>query len=98
MKKVRVLIIPHDAPDYLRMINPTLEEEQKIVEGYIEMISIHPFYMIVNEEGFIRKLPLNKEASKLYTRPIYGNVFVTKIDGNGAMISLTDKDVLEIRK
>jgi hypothetical protein len=49
---------------------PSLEELQKYVEGYIEVVNVlvddEPTQMIVNEEGLLRRLPVNVTASKHY--------------------------------
>lgn len=58
--------------------NPRLDVLQEAVGGYIEGVSIQKVesfvYMYVNEEGGLRKLPLNPIASELALQPIVGNV------------------------
>jgi hypothetical protein len=48
---------------------PTLEEMQKIVGGYIQMIEImflnEPGQMIMHEEGKIKGLPVNHKATAI---------------------------------
>lgn len=48
---------------------PTLEEMQKIVGGYIQMIEImflnEPGQMIMHEEGKIKELPVNHKATAI---------------------------------
>ena len=41
---------------------PSLQELQKLVGGYIEMHNIGNTHLIVNEEARIVGLPINKEA------------------------------------
>lgn len=42
----------------------SLEEAQSVVGGYVEVIHLSSTQlMIVNEEGLLRKLPYNKQAS-----------------------------------
>ena len=41
---------------------PSLQELQKLVGGYIEMHNIGNTHLIVNEEAKIVGLPINKEA------------------------------------
>jgi hypothetical protein len=55
-----------------------LETLQGIVGGYIEVIRLDPdSIMVVNEEGWLKKLPLNFKASKqLGGHIILGNVVV----------------------
>ena len=70
------MVIPHD-----------LENMQRLVEGYIEVVRTQqmpvlecgcPMAMVVNEEGLIYRLPLNSRASLLYPvrASIYGNAFL----------------------
>lgn len=48
-------------------IEPTLDELQEMVGGYIEIVSLaNGDQMIVNEEGKIKGLPINKKATELY--------------------------------
>ncbi len=70
------ILFPKNGTDF------KLEELQEIVEGYIELISIPPFYyMVVNEEGALIKLPVNELASSIYNHgPIFGNVLVCEKD------------------
>ena len=43
---------------------PSLEQAQKFVGGYVEGISFpNGDYLIINEEGRLKKLPLNPEAT-----------------------------------
>ena len=48
---------------------PTLEEMQKIVGGYIQMIEImflnEPGQMIMNEDGKVNGLPVNHKATAI---------------------------------
>ena len=43
----------------------SLEELQKLVGGYIELVPVGKKYLVVNEEGRILDLPLNVNASAL---------------------------------
>ena len=46
---------------------PSLEQAQKFVGGYVEGISFpNGDYLIINEEGRLKKLPLNPEATLLW--------------------------------
>lgn len=62
---------------------PSLETLQSAVDGYIEVVAAWKgekrVTMIVNEEGLLRRLPLNETASLLARRPIVGDVVV--LDG-----------------
>lgn len=50
----------------------SLEELQKMVGGYIEVVRIaktdHGDHMLVNEDGRMKQLPVNVSASKLFGR------------------------------
>ena len=63
---------------------PDLETIQKIVDGYFTTIYVFPFklnpnvckLMYVNEEGELKKLPVNNEASKMVGFNVYGKVLI----------------------
>lgn len=69
----------------------SLEEMQKFVGGYIEVVRAKDGrWMLVNEEGRIHRLPFNQNATDLYaagsrTNPIVGCVLVvdTKVEFDG---------------
>ena len=64
----------------------TLEELQKAVNGYIQLVPIKEGeyvgkLMIVDEEGLLKATPqLNKEASKIVSQPIVGQVLIIDRD------------------
>lgn len=66
MKKV-LIKIGADGTVTLLEVEPTLENLQKIVGGYIETVRtwIPDIVMIVNEEGKMKDKPLNSKASSL---------------------------------
>lgn len=59
---------------------PTLEEAQKLVKGYVEICYGRrdglQVQIICNEEGLMRKLPLNREASYIRGGPIVGDAIL----------------------
>ncbi|VVU95145.1 Domain of unknown function (DUF3846) [seawater metagenome] len=58
---------------------PELNIIQKIVGGYFTIIPMtDKRLMLVNEEGELKKLPTNEEATKIMGYPIYGNVLIVK--------------------
>lgn len=58
---------------------PTLKEAQDIVGGYVEMvIDNDKMQLMVDEEGLLKNLPFNPEASKMADRHIVGNALVLK--------------------
>ena len=57
---------------------PTLEEAQKFVGGYVEGISFpNGDYLIINEEGKIKNLPLNPEATALWRATFDNDNYIT---------------------
>jgi hypothetical protein len=58
---------------------PTLEEAQKIVGGYVELVDLEGYgCLLVDEDGKLKRKHLNSEATKLYNKLfdgfIVGNV------------------------
>ena len=61
----------------------TLKEKQDAVGGYIELVRIYDgSFLLVNEEGLMKQLAHNKEASYIANMYIVGDV-----------IHLTDADI-----
>ena len=49
---------------------PTLEQAQEFVGGYVEGITFpNGDYLIINEEGKLKNLPLNSEATMMWRAP-----------------------------
>ena len=72
-------------------LEPTLKEAQAFVGGYVEGISMpNGDYLIVNEEGKLKGLPFNEEASKLWKDTFDNDNFITGRDdfvvGNAILI------------
>ncbi len=62
---------------------PTLKEAQKIVGGYVEMVHSPKqpdWQILVNEEGLLRDLPYNQEATELCGTGIVGHAIILKGD------------------
>ena len=53
--------------------DPTLQDAQKFVGGYVEIVRLNDGILIVNEEGKIKQLDYNEPASKLYAES-YGDL------------------------
>lgn len=72
----------------------SLDELQRIVDGYIEYVMVdNGISMIVNEEGLLRGLDYNEIASRFYRGPcIVGNVLMVGVK-NGENISLSDNQI-----
>jgi hypothetical protein len=61
----------------------SLKQMQEVVGGYIEEIRVpNSFnYLIVNEDGRMKKLPLNEKASTFAQRPIVGDaILISEIE------------------
>lgn len=54
----------------------SLEELQHHVGGYVEMHRIAGGEMYFDEEGLMKRLPVNKEASLLFGQVVVGNALV----------------------
>ena len=54
----------------------TLEELQKHIDGYVEMIPVDGKFLIVDEEGRYKGSPINVNASAIYGEGLVGNVLV----------------------
>ena len=57
---------------------PALEEAQAVVGGYVEIVPTSHGQLLVNEEGRLKGLPQNPEASKIAGQPICGNALLLK--------------------
>ena len=58
-----------------------LKQMQDAVGGWIELLYINTKkneVMVVNEEGLLRRLPVNRRASKIAGQPIRGDVLFGK--------------------
>ena len=55
---------------------PSLEEAQKVVGGYVEIIPVSDGQLIVNEEGRLMGLPGNPLASEVAGQPIVWNALL----------------------
>ena len=59
-------------------LEPTLKEAQAFVGGYVEGISMpNGDYLIVNEEGKLKGLPFNEQASKLWKNAFDNDNYMT---------------------
>ena len=57
---------------------PTLESAQEFVGGYVEGISLpNGDYLLVNEEGKLKDLPLNPEATALWKATFDNDQYIT---------------------
>ena len=55
----------------------SLEELQTVVGGYIEIAEMQGGeYMVINEEGKLKGLPFNENATELYQKKVYQGDFI----------------------
>lgn len=54
----------------------TLQQQQQLVDGYIEYVYQGDKVFIVNEEGYLRSMDFNPKASEMSGRPLVGDVVV----------------------
>lgn len=62
---------------------PTLEEAQEIVGGFVQLVlspEHEDWQILVNEEGLLKELPYNEEATKLCGTGIVGPAIILKQD------------------
>lgn len=76
-----ILVVPENQKKF------TLEELQKYVGGYIEILTISDNnFMVINEEGKLEQLPLNDKATEIYIKHfgfndiIVGDVLIVSND------------------
>ena len=57
--------------------NPSLKEAQDFVGGLVELVNLpNGDQMLVNEEGRMKKLPINDPASSASDQRILGNAII----------------------
>jgi len=56
--------------------NLSLKGMQMAVDGYIEPVYLSDKVILVNEEGLLRSLPVNEEASEMANQILVGDVLV----------------------
>ena len=83
--------------------NPLYESAGKVVEGYIEKVKPaflpRPFIIIVNEEGVLRKLPVNPIGCAWYSGLIVGDIVVMKdgfTDDGPDIVGLTKEELKKV--
>ena len=64
--------------EMLSAYSPSLEEAQKFVEGFVEMVYLRDSQLLVNEEGLLKGLAVNERASLKAQRVIVGNALILK--------------------
>lgn len=95
MEKIKILIIEQNRDPYVREIEHTLENLQKIVGGLIEFVELeNGIDLIFNEEGKM----LNLEMNRIIKNDIICGTFIIASQINGEYISLTDKQIKKYKK
>lgn len=103
---MKVLYITCDSRMSEEEIPNTLEALQAKVDGHIEVIGLtERWKLIIDEEGKLRRLPINQKATRLFQSFCYnsndfvvGNAVVAAVDASGEDFeSLTPGEILIIR-
>lgn len=90
-KQIRVLVVAPLQKPVIKIIENTLEAQQKIVEGDIEYINIEDDAVLVcNEEGKLMNLQANRRVGY---DVIAGIFFIAHDDGSEYLKSLTDEQI-----
>lgn len=86
-------------------ISFNLDEIQKLIDGYVEIVSLR-FYerdknlkdivLLIDDYGRLKPKPLNIVIGT--ETPIYGPAVFTKTDAIGEFVELSDKDIKNIYK
>lgn len=93
MSKIKVYWIPTEGDCRVIEIDNTLAALQKAVGGYIETVTVtDELVFIVNEEGLIHQLPLNRHLGS-----IFGNALLVGVDGD-EFRSLTEREIRVARR
>lgn len=92
---VRALILRVGQPPETKTIDGSLEGLQKIVGGYIELVTIEPGVVaVMNEDGRMLGLPVNRIVARTDGRcyDLVGDVVLVGVDADGATASLSEDD------
>lgn len=94
-EKIRIAVVePMSEPKIITIPN-TLESMQRIVGGLIEITMLEGYNIVVNEEGKINGGLQNRDIGHDI---IIGTFFVCNNDEEGNLTSLTDVDVMKVKK
>lgn len=72
MNPIKTLLVPAQGAPKVHVIEPTLENLQALVGGYLEPIRFDGHRAYVDEEGTFKQLPPNVTASMILNRAIVG--------------------------
>lgn len=94
----RILSVPVGGSPLELTIPRGLEAMQKLVGGYIEMVTLEEgIDLVCNEEGKLQGLPANRDIPELRDT-IRGDFFISRHDEEGETVDLTDADVKKYTK
>lgn len=94
-KKIKVLIVEPRKEPYVKEIDNTLEEKQKIVDGLIEFVELEETVdLICNDEGKMNNLEMNR----IITNDIICGTFIICGQKDGDSISLSDEKIEKYKK
>lgn len=89
MNNIKVIMCEVGKKPYIKEIPNELEEMQKLVGGYIEVVSlINGLIVVCNEEGRLMNLPINNNLGL----NIFGNFFIVRTNGE-EFASIKDEDM-----
>ena len=95
MSKIKVLIVETEKKPYVKQIENTLEEKQRIVGGLIYVYEAEKnIDFIWNQKG----KELDLEFNRVITNDVIAGTFIIAGQKNGESISLTKKQIRKYKK
>ena len=102
-----ILITPENTVTVRDFGEPTLSGLQEAVGGHIETppTQIPPYVLVINDEGKLRRLPLNRIASELYGAALHRDLIVGPAvlvkrgineDGEPDLLGLTEQEAEDL--
>ena len=93
--KIRILVVEPNKEPYIKSIEHTLENLQKIVGGLVEFVELdEDVDLVCNEEGKILRLEMNR----FIPNDIICGTFFLAGHKNGETISLTNEQIKKYKK
>jgi len=78
---IDITVIPVDGQPHRKTLNGSLEEFQTIIDGYIEVVKVSSYELLLVDEDAVRKNKnVNRIASVLAKKIILGTAILIKID------------------
>jgi len=76
------------------------------IGGWMEIVrprGLPNFCLLVDEEGLLKNKPINSVGSLWYGyrthgNPIVGDILISKLDGEGNLVSFDDADILYVKR